>query len=222
MGRICFDDPSQYGQYARNVVTAEKEGLALPRRAVFFGTEHAGDLSTQRSARQLVTPLVESTGKDKADWTVDSYIGDPALKACLLTLLNGADTPALLFTASHGLCFRKGEPLQRDRMGAIVTQDYPAGTWKGPLLDEHYFAAKDVPDNASLLGLISIHFIFLQRFWKQNPNLIPRLEQFGQIVSDLDAPGEWRMLMRRSGFWPPWDAPAEGNPPCEHCRASVP
>jgi hypothetical protein len=74
--------------------------------------------------------------------------------------MGGADTPALLFTASHGAAFNQGDPRQLKHQGALMCQDWPGPKeWrKKPILTDHYFAAEDVSDDANPLGMITFHF----------------------------------------------------------------
>src|SRR5207244_3017951 len=117
VGRICFDTPRQYAQYAHSVVAAERAN-PRPRRAVLVGVANPDDRPTQASAVQLVQPLADhlrdwqASQPEAQRWTVQSTIGAEATKARFGSLLGGADTPALLFTASHGLGFNSGDPRQ--------------------------------------------------------------------------------------------------------------
>jgi hypothetical protein len=79
----------------------------------------------------------------------------------LTRLLGGNRTPALLFTASHGMEFPLADPLQLPHQGALLCQDWPgprAWRGKGPIPQDFYFAGDDLADDAGLLGLISFHF----------------------------------------------------------------
>jgi hypothetical protein len=159
VGRICFDTLDEYAQYANSVVESETGGLVLPRRAAFFGVRNSGDRATQQSADHLVTPLAKAVACDQPDWQLQTLLRDEATKSRLSGLLGGGETPALLFTASHGLSLRN-DPRQLHHQGALLCQDWPGSlNWgKRPISEEHYFSADDVPDDARLLGLIAFHF----------------------------------------------------------------
>ena len=74
-------------------------------------------------------------------------------------MLGGDDTPALLFTASHGMGFPNGDPRQVPAQGALLCQDWPGpDAWTQAIPEDFYFSGKDVASDARLLGLISFHF----------------------------------------------------------------
>jgi hypothetical protein len=153
VGRIAFDTPEEYARYADSVVQAEMGGLALARRAAFFGA--ANDDATKMSAIDLVAPLAEFAAKDQPGWTIDAVPPGEAVKKRLASLLGGADTPALLFTASHGMCFPNGHERQLAEQGALICQDWPG---KKPPSPDTYFTGDDVASDARMLGLIGMHF----------------------------------------------------------------
>jgi hypothetical protein len=65
----------------------------------------------------------------------------------------------LLFTASHGMAFPNGHPLQYEHQGALLCQDWPGpGNWSGAIPSEHYLAADDIADGARLAGMVGFHF----------------------------------------------------------------
>ena len=164
VGRIWFDTLEQYASYARSVVTAESGIVRLPRRAARSGVENSDDRATQLSVTQLIKPLAESLPRKADDfglssWSIDSITSDGTTKSRLGSLLGGSETPALLFTASHGMGFPKGDPRQFDHQGALFCQDWPGPrAWRRAIPPDHYFAAEDVAPDASLLGLIAFHF----------------------------------------------------------------
>lgn len=160
VGRIYFDTLEEYAQYAHSVVEAETGQLALPRNISLFGVRNSGDQATQLSADRLIKPLSELVAQDKQDWSIQTILREEATKSRLSQLIGGADTPAVLFTASHGVSFPKDHPRQFPHQGALLCQDWPGPfQWKGELdADNHYFSADDVGDDAKLLGLIAFHF----------------------------------------------------------------
>ena len=165
VGRIHFDTTEAYANYAQSVVAAEKKKVNLPRRLSFFGVENEDDKSTQLSAEYLIRPLLQKL-KNKPDWEIAAFLGEKATKAQLAQLLGGDQTPALLFTASHGAEFDNGDPRQIFHQGALVCQDYPGPKkWKAlnqgqaaSISQDFYFAGDDLTTEASLHGLLTFHF----------------------------------------------------------------
>ena len=173
VGRLHFATMDEYAQYARSVVMAETGSFASPRRVAFVGVSNPDDKATNMSRNQLVIPLANYLAKDRKkapagqvgartfpDWEVETLLDDGAKKASLQRLLGGDQTPALLFTASHGMGFPKDHPLQLSHQGALICQDWdgPRAGSKGPISQDNYLAADDIADNANLLGLIAFHF----------------------------------------------------------------
>ncbi len=164
VGRIHFATVQEYADYARTIVTAETAPPAPPagpRRATFFGVRNPGDQATALSARYLVGPLAQNVARQRPAWAVQTIDGPAASKAQLASLLGGAETPDLLFTASHGVGFNNGDPRQLSDQGALLCGDWPGpfGTPAGqPLSRDHYLAARDIPDDAALRGLVAFHF----------------------------------------------------------------
>jgi hypothetical protein len=155
VGRICFDRPEDYAAYARSVVNAETRRPSRPRHVGFFGTAHENDPATQDMLQGLVEPLSESVVIPGSGWEVRSAFGPEARKERLRQLLGGAETPALLFAGCHGVGFEEGDTRQRDTQGALVCQDWPGPKDEEGVDDDQWFAAVDVPDDASLQGLIA-------------------------------------------------------------------
>jgi hypothetical protein len=61
----------------------------------------------------------------------------------------------VLFTASHGLGWPKGDARQRPAQGALLCQDW---TGFGGIKPEHYLTAADVADDARVHGLVAFLF----------------------------------------------------------------
>ncbi|WP_437302819.1 C25 family cysteine peptidase [Sorangium sp. So ce388] len=176
VGRLDFDTPEEYASYAASVVTVEKGKVKLKRRAAFFGVANPDDAATRLSEQHLVRGLKERLARNtpfkrwidegetrrqaKIQWDLDAHLGPAATKAKLAELLGGGATPALLFTASHGMGFNSDDPRQLPHQGALLCQDWPGEIQWGPQRIPHdfYFAAEDVADDARLLGLICVTF----------------------------------------------------------------
>ena len=128
---------------------------------MFFGVRNDGlREATQLSADYLIDPLFGQTKADHPNWAIESVPHPDTVKDRLRTYVGGLDTPALLFTASHGIAFNRGDPRQAEDQGALLCQDWPgADAWgRKPIPPEFYFAARDVPDAADLRGLVAVHF----------------------------------------------------------------
>jgi hypothetical protein len=112
------------------------------------------------SHRDLVLPLAKATADKRDQWIVDTLDGPgQATKARLTGLLGGAETPALLFSASHGMGFPLDDPRLLSQQGALLCQDWPGPVeHSGPIPQDFYMAADDIGEDADLLGLIGVHF----------------------------------------------------------------
>jgi hypothetical protein len=176
VGRLWFEAPEggpdldAFHRYAGNVVAVENSTAPLPRRAAFFGVRNEGLAeATQLSADYLIKPLVAKLTQLQEErkqqglppnWGITDVPFVEASRANLGCFLGGAETPALLFTASHGMVFDRGDSRQLADQGALLCQDWPGrDAWGNkPIPREFYFAASDVPDQANLQGLITFHY----------------------------------------------------------------
>lgn len=129
VGRVDFDSPEDYAHYAKAIVDHEKGAAPAPgKRAVFFAPRH--DYPTTQSESRMVRPLLDqlpqSTGIPQ-NLVYDALRGPDATKEKLGAAVGADDsgkTPALLFSASHGIGFHTDDPNQRTLQGSIVCQDY--------------------------------------------------------------------------------------------------
>jgi hypothetical protein len=159
VGRIYFDTPEEYAQYARSVVETETGNLSLSPSASFFGVCNPGDAATNLSTQDLIKPLSDWAVKEHPNWNVKTILKEEATKARLGQLLGGSETPSLLFTASHGMGFPNGDPRQLGHQGALLCQDWPGKEWgRQPIPEDFYFSGDDIGEQARLLGLIAFHF----------------------------------------------------------------
>jgi len=166
LGRLHFETPEEYANYAQGVVDAETgKASHPPKRSVFFGVRNPNDPGTERTSQDLIAPLVRSlqarprpVDSKESPWSFEEIIGESATKDRLARYLGREEKPAFLFTASHGMAFpHDPEKLIRDQ-GAILCQEWPGPEPKQPVLPQHYFSADDVDGSADLRGLIAFHF----------------------------------------------------------------
>ncbi|MCP4540082.1 MAG: hypothetical protein GY832_23335 [Chloroflexi bacterium] len=176
VGRIHFDTPEEYAQYARNVVLAETGHVKLPRQATFFGVNNPDDAATDLSTKYLIGPLHEKMKQKQPfgrtidegggvkreimlDWQFEQFVAEQATKAQLAKLFGGDQTPAVLFTASHGMEFPLNDPRQVAHQGALLCQDWPGpNQWRGEIPQDLYFAGDDLTSDTNVLGLVALLF----------------------------------------------------------------
>lgn len=159
VGRLSFATPEEYAQYAHNVVQAETQRVQLARHMALWGPRTPGDAATELSADYLLTPLAAYLQQKQPTWAASTYLAEQATKAQLGQLLSGgAASPALLFTASHGLALDIDNPLQQRHQGALVSHDWPGPRQRGPIGPDWYFSADDLPAQNNLLGMLTFFF----------------------------------------------------------------
>jgi hypothetical protein len=155
VGRIHFDRLEYYAMYAQSVVQAEKGEITRSKNVVFFGPSH--DPATGFSSTSLVSPLAEKMTAKHPDWNVRLVEPAQATKSALSGLLGGAGTPALLFTASHGLGFSLNDTRLLPQTGALLCQDF-TGYTGGRISEQYYFSADDIPSDADVAGTLAFFF----------------------------------------------------------------
>jgi len=170
VGRVCFDRPEQYRQYAESVVAYETAGtVPNHREIVYWGVRHAADRATQMSADHLITPLhqgIPAAGGEAAEDAIAAALSfesrcfkaKDATKANLLDVLHArgdAKRPAMLFTASHGMGWPLGNEQQRTAQGALLCQDWSGF---GSVQPAHFLTGAEISDEARLHGLVAFLF----------------------------------------------------------------
>jgi hypothetical protein len=158
VGRICFENLRDYENYARSVVRAENKPRPRSQDIAFFGTEHKADPSTRQTSEGLIHKLAESILEPSMQWKVNEVLGEKARKERLAALLGGAETPAFLFAACHGVGFDPDDSRQEACQGALACQDWPGPADEEGIDETQWFAASDVSDQASLDGLVAFFY----------------------------------------------------------------
>ncbi len=159
VGRIHFDTLQEYANYAQSVVDAETGKIKLARQMTLFSPDNNDDPSTKLSTHLLTEPLTTKLQEAKADWQFTSVLRNEATHARLTEILGGNQTPALLFTASHGMVFPKGDALQERNQGALLCQDWPGrALWPHDIPEEFYFAGDHLASDRNLQGMIAFFF----------------------------------------------------------------
>ena len=159
VGRLSFETPQEYADYASAVIASEQSAMAAPKRAVLFGAKNRGDRATKFSAERLVTPLQGQLTEDSPDWNVERLLGEDATKVKLSEILGGARTPSVLFTATHGMVFDNGDPRQFTHQGALLCQDWPGPlAAKKRITEDLYFSRDDVAAGAKVKNMIAFFF----------------------------------------------------------------
>ncbi|MEA2495591.1 MAG: hypothetical protein QOJ29_3502, partial [Thermoleophilaceae bacterium] len=161
VGRVAFDTPDEYARYARAVVAADSESGGGPASFAVFAPENPDDPATGLSATDLAAPLadeVQAAARHGGD--VARFVGPTATKQQLTNMVCGAETPRLLFTASHGIGLPAGDARQLNLQGALLCQDWPGPrAWVDrPIEQGFYFAAADIPDDPERLPQVMFSF----------------------------------------------------------------
>ena len=163
-GRIAFSSLNEYASYARSVVTAEKGEVKLARQATIFAPQNEGDRATMLSRSDLIDPVLDYLKKERTQdkiggWTVDSYLDAKATRSQLEQLLGGDQTPAMLFTATHGMEWPLGDPRQERHQGALLTADWPGPrNHRGEIPERMFMAGDHISSTANLHGMIAFFF----------------------------------------------------------------
>jgi hypothetical protein len=165
VGRLDFLTLEEYAQYAQSVVDYEKADKPpqLRKQAALFATAHSFDAATTMFTNAIAHPFIHGGDSEKPigqkqRFKVDPVLGDDATKDAFTRLLRGEredGPPALLFTGSHGMVFRRDDKRQSECQGALVCQDWEGF---GKITESDWFSTVDVPVDARIHGMI--HFMF--------------------------------------------------------------
>lgn len=169
VGRIWFDTPDEFRQYADSVVRYETMPAAevpTSRQAAVFAPCHDLDPATQAFSRDVAGSML--TPPDEIprigapqDFAARSFVGADATRDNLQKIFTGGiehGPPALVLSGTHGKAFGADDPdSQKASQGALI-----CGDWQGfghKFTREHYFDASDLEQcGARLQGMI--HFMF--------------------------------------------------------------
>ena len=163
VGRIHFDTVEEYARYARSAsCEAETTGLKQPRSAACSSasataaTKRPSSAPTNSSGRLAG----DAGGRGPRVGTADHPGGGGNQGRSSPPCSAGRETPAFLFTASHGMGFPKDHPLRQLPTGRLalpglarsggVGKTHPAGLLLLP--------ATTSPPMARAHGLIAFHF----------------------------------------------------------------
>jgi hypothetical protein len=166
VGRLAFDTPSQYAQYAEDVVAYEtSKKVANAKEIVYWGTQHPGDPATELSATMLIDPLANGVAgaagsaktpvHERVGYARTLLSGKQAVRSALINTLHAKTPPAVLFTASHGMAIKSGDKRQVTDNGALLSQDWQGF---GGVNRTDYLAAADIDDKANVRGLVAFLF----------------------------------------------------------------
>lgn len=150
VGRLGFDTPAEYANYAARVVATEVGRRPTPKKkAVFFAPRHPGDRASDLFCDYLVEPLAEMLQSHAPDWAVERIVGEEAHRELLFRQFKGDRQTSLLFAACHGVGYPSGDPRQRDFQGSLLCADSPGPeAWREPVPDAHVFSADAIAEDA--------------------------------------------------------------------------
>ena len=155
LGLLNLDTREAYASYAETVVSEEKKRRHRNGKLAFFAPAHQDDI-TETTARLLAAPLASAVAAENSDRQIQRFLEQEADRQNLAKLLGLGQRPDLLFTVSHGLFFPHGHAAQRRHQGALLCADWPGS--KVPPAAEHTLSGIDIPDEADVRGMISVHF----------------------------------------------------------------
>jgi hypothetical protein len=157
VGRVDFADADHFASYAQSVVRAEtRQGREIPA-CTFFCADKVPDPSMQGAAEFLVQPVVEGLNGKRIVLTTESIGGVEATRESLANVFGSRNLPDLLVTAASGVGFPPGHELQLSRQGGLLCCPPVHNNGSPQPFSDSVFSADDVPSDADLTGMISIH-----------------------------------------------------------------
>ncbi len=160
VGRLAFPDPADYARYAENIAALETSTAAGEApSSLLFSVANPGDDATNRSHTEMMDPLAARAAKWANGWQTKLISPAQATKRKLCEIFHAEQAPRIFFSASHGVGFPTGDPLQERRQGSILCRDWPGlARHRGPLPENWYFSAEDLGDSANIRGSIACLF----------------------------------------------------------------
>lgn len=161
VGRIHFETPGDYKNYARSVIAAETGRARRASGGALFCVANDQDPSTALLRAQLMDPLLEGLQSRGRGWQFETSERGAATKLRLAELLGGERTPTLLLASGHGMRFPLGYPRMEAAQGALLCDDWPGfKPWSTGLAvpPDCYFSADDLDSGADLTGMVAFFF----------------------------------------------------------------
>ncbi|MGZ4861509.1 MAG: C25 family cysteine peptidase [Halobacteriota archaeon] len=139
VGRIAFDTLDDLTTYVNKLIRIETASEPLvTKEAIFFATDGDMEDPTYYSRKYMAEPLAKSV-QDELGFATRAILGDDAKKMSLKAALS-TGSPALVYTASHGLLAAgQTNDVQKRYNGAICCQH------TGEFTLDSLFSADDVP-----------------------------------------------------------------------------
>lgn len=153
VGRLAFDALDELQQYVDKLIRIETAASPLVSPEVLLFAPDGGPAdATYFSREYMVKPIVRHIN-EQFGFRTRSFMGEEATRTNLEEALH-TGSPALVYTASHGLgALNKPDEVQRRFNGALVCQH------GNPLQRQDLFAAEDVVSSQPLLeGAVFFQF----------------------------------------------------------------
>ncbi len=159
VGRLAFDSPWEYRQYAETVVAAERGRVRRPRSAAILAPQNPGDEATALAAEHLAAPLAAgmAAAARTAGGSPPRSVRRPAGPASPVTSAarrrrRSCSRPATASSTTRG-------PVAALLPGSAPVPGLAGGRGLArPARRGHFFAAGDVGPEADVAGLVAFLF----------------------------------------------------------------